>query len=72
MTNEQFMNTLKSWREKYPEGPARTAAYLSAVPKQVRDSFAFEGDHIDIKLLEDNLDLTPSPGIQSSDHIAAD
>lgn len=70
MTKEEFMATLRAWREKYPEGPARTAAYLSAIPKQVQASMAFEGDYVDLKWLEDNL--TPLTGIESDDHLGSD
>lgn len=45
MTNEEFMKAVSSWRERNPD---RQAAYMSSIPKHVKDSMAFEGDKVEI------------------------
>lgn len=51
-TAEQFMVKIQSWRLQHPN---RTEAYLQAIPKMVADSMAFEGDHVDVRMLKDRL-----------------
>ena len=43
------------WRAAHPTAAARRAAYLQSVPKQVADSMAFEGEPVDLEMLEDHL-----------------
>lgn len=52
MPKEQFMATLRAWRAQNPQPEA---AYMSAIPKQVADSMAFEGDRVDVAFLEAHL-----------------
>jgi hypothetical protein len=46
---------VRRWRAAHPTPAARRAAYLGSVPKQVADSMAFEGEPVDLKMLEDHL-----------------
>ena len=52
MPKEAFMAAVRAWRERHPN---REEAYLSVVPRQVADSMALEGDHVDVAFLQENL-----------------
>lgn len=46
--------TLEYWREKLtPE--ERKQLYLESIPEQVRQSMAFEGEHVSLKMLKEYL-----------------
>ena len=52
---EEIHATVSRWRAAHPTAAARRAAYLQSVPKQVADSMAFEGEPVDLEMLEDHL-----------------
>lgn len=46
--------TIEYWREKLtPEEKKRL--YLESIPEQVRQSMAFEGEHVSLKMLKEYL-----------------
>jgi hypothetical protein len=52
---EEIHATVCRWRAAHPTAAARRVAYLQSVPKQVADSMAFEGERVDLEMLEDHL-----------------
>jgi hypothetical protein len=52
---KQIEAAIRQWRNAHPTPQARRQAYLRSVPKQVADSMAFEGDPVDLEILETHL-----------------
>ena len=52
---KEIQATVQRWRIAHPTAEARRQEYLRSVPKQVADSMAFEGEPVDLELLEDHL-----------------
>lgn len=52
---KQIEAAIRRWRESHPTAATRRQAYLSSVPKQVADSMAFEGEPVDLEILETHL-----------------
>lgn len=52
MSNERFMAMVRAWRE---QSPNLQETYIAAIPQQVADSMAFEGDRVALSFLEENL-----------------
>lgn len=52
---EEIHAKVRRWRAAHPTAAARRVAYLQSVPKQVADSMAFEGEPVDLEMLEDHL-----------------
>jgi len=52
---EEIQATVRRWRAAHTTAAARRVAYLQSVPKQVADSMAFEGEPVDLEMLEDHL-----------------
>jgi hypothetical protein len=46
---------VRRWRASHATPAAQRAAYLRSVPKQVAESMAFEGEPVDLEILEDHL-----------------
>jgi hypothetical protein len=53
MDQEFFMTRISQWRAAHP---VPTEAYIAAIPRHVLDSMSFEGDQVDIRFLEANLE----------------
>jgi len=52
---KQIEAAIRRWRTAHSTPEARREAYLRSVPKEVADSMAFEGDPVDLEILETHL-----------------
>jgi len=52
---KKAQKNLEKWRKSHEDIDARRKAYLESIPYQVYASMAFEGEHVDIKMLKEYL-----------------
>jgi hypothetical protein len=52
---KKAQKNLEKWRKSHEDIDALKKAYWESIPAQVWASMAFEGEHVDIKMLKDYL-----------------
>lgn len=53
--DKERSKNLGKWRKSHEDIDARKKAYWESIPAQVWASMAFEGEHVDIEMLEEYL-----------------